>query len=132
MFGMGTTATKSKQRWNSVHYTQVKVSIDPEVASAFKAACESSGVSMASKLSQYMSEYSNIAKKSRRSPDYTTKRQRRAAVKSIVQQLKRIKSAEEHSKDSIPESLQGAEIYENAEECVSSLEDVIELMEDIY
>jgi hypothetical protein len=46
--------------------------------------------------------------------------------------LKLIKAAEEHSRDSIPESLQSAEIYENAEQCVSSLEEVIELMESIY
>ena len=124
-------ATKSKQRWNSEHYTQVKVSIDPEVASAFKEACASSGVSMASKLSQYMSEYSNIAKKTGRSPEYATKRQRRAAYKLIAQQLKRLKAAEEHSRDCIPESFHGTEIYENADQCVSSLEDILELMESI-
>jgi len=125
-------ATKSKQRWNSKHYTQVKVSIDPEVASAFKEACALSGVSMASQLSQYMSEYSKIARKTGRPPEYTTKRQRRAAYKLIVKQLKLLKAAEEHSRDRIPENLQGAEIYENADQCVSLLEDVLDLMESIY
>jgi hypothetical protein len=46
--------------------------------------------------------------------------------------LERIKAAEEHSRDNIPENLQGAEIFENADQCVSSLEEVIELLEPIY
>jgi hypothetical protein len=129
---MGNAATHSKQRWNSKHYTQLKVSVSPETASAFKAACASSGVSMAGKLSQYMAEYSKTARNNGRPPVYATKRQRRAAVKSIVQELERIKAAEEHSRDSIPENLQGAEIFENADQCVSSLDEVIELLASIY
>ena len=129
---MGNSATQAKQRWNSKHYTQVKVSIDSEVASAFKVACALSGVSMAGKLSQFMSDYSNIAKKNGRSPDFATKRQRRAAVNSITQKLEKIKEAETSSRDRIPENLQGAEIFENADQCVSSLEEVIELLESIY
>jgi len=129
---MGTQATQSKQRWNSENYTQVKVSVDPEVAAAFKEACASSGVSMARKLSQYMSEYSNMANKNKRSPEYSTKRQRRAAVKTIVQQLERIKEAEEQCQNAIPENLQGTVIFENADECISSLEEVIDLLRSIY
>jgi hypothetical protein len=129
---MGNAATQSKQRWNSKHYRQLKISVPPEAVLAFKAACTSSGVSMAGILSQYMSEYSKTAAKSGRPLVYATKRQRRAAVKSIVQELERIKAAEEHSRDSIPENLQGAEIFENADQCVSSLEEVIELLESIY
>jgi hypothetical protein len=129
---MGNAATQSKQRWNSKHYAQVKISVAPETASAFKAACASSGVSMAETLSRYMSEYSKTPQKSSRSPAYATKRQRRAAVNSIVRELERIKAAEEHSRDRIPENLQGAEIFENAEQCVSSLDEAIELLESIY
>jgi len=129
---MGKASTQSKQRWNSENYTQVKVSVAPEVASAFKAACASSDVSMASKLSTYMMEYSNAAQKGGRSPDYATKRQRRAAVRSIAQQLELIKIAEEKCRDNTPESLQGSVNYENAEQSVSLLEEVIELLTAIY
>jgi len=129
---MGKAASQAKQRWNSKHYTQVKISIDPEVASAFKAACALSGVSMAGKLAQFMSEYSNVAKKSGRSPDYATKRQRRSAVKSILQQLKLIKAAEEQCRDKYPLSFHGSENYEHADECASSLEEAIELLGSIY
>jgi hypothetical protein len=129
---MGSAATQSKQRWNSKHYTQLKISVAPETASAFKAACASSGVSMAGTLSQYMLDYSKTARKSGWPPVYATKRQRRAAVKSIIQELERIKMAEAQSRDNIPGNLQGAEIFENADQCVSSLEEVIELLESIY
>ena len=129
---MGKTSTQSKQRWNSEHYAQVKISVAQELAASFKAACASSGVSVAKKLSQYMSEYSKTALKTGRAPDYSTKRQRRAAVKSITQRLEQIKSAEAHSRDNIPENLQGYETFENADQCVSSLEEAIELLESIY
>jgi len=129
---MGTAATQAKKRWNNKKYTQVKVSIDPKLASAFKETCASSGISMAKKLSQFMSEYTNTSKKIGRSPDYATKRKRRAALKTIVAQLERIKAAEEQSRDAIPENLQGSEIYENSDECVSSLDDAIELLIAIY
>jgi hypothetical protein len=129
---MGNAATQSKQRWNSKHYTQLKISVAPKTASAFKAACASSGVSMAGTLSQHMVEYSKTALKSGRQPVYVTKRQRRAALKSILQELELIKIAEAHSRDNIPENLQGAEIFENADQCVSSLEEAIELLASIY
>jgi hypothetical protein len=43
-------ATQAKKRWNAAHYTAVKVSIAPDVATAFKNACTEVGVSMAGKL----------------------------------------------------------------------------------
>jgi hypothetical protein len=129
---MGNVSMQAKERWNSAHYQQLKISIDPELASAFKEACSLSGVSMTSKLSQYMSEYSGIAIKHKRSPEYTTKRQRRAAVKSIVQQLKSIMAAEKQCLENIPENFRESSNFESADESVSLLEEVIELLISIY
>ena len=36
---LGKTSTASKERWNSTNYTQVKISVRPETAAEFKAAC---------------------------------------------------------------------------------------------
>jgi hypothetical protein len=129
---MGNTSNQSKQRWNAAHYTQVKISVDPQTASAFKAACICGGVSMAKVLGAYMSQYSSSLKKTGRTPNYDSKRQRRAAVKSITRQLGLIKEAEEQCRDNMPESLHGSVNYENAEQCVSSLEEIIELLESAY
>jgi hypothetical protein len=52
---MGKTSNETKARWNAAHYTQVKVSVKPEVAEAFKNRCRADGVSMAAELSRFMS-----------------------------------------------------------------------------
>jgi hypothetical protein len=125
-------ATQAKKRWNAEHYTVIKVSADPGVATAFKAACVASNVSMNGKLTQLMAEYGNAAKKQKSRPDYSTRRQRRAAVKSILLQLEQIRDAEEQCRDNIPENLQGSSIYDTADEYVSSLSETVELLESIY
>jgi len=80
-------ATQVKQGWNASHYTQVKISADADLAAAFKAACASSGASMASVLTQYMAQYSKTATKRKPGSDYSTRRQRRAAVRHLLLQL---------------------------------------------
>jgi len=62
---------------NNSEYTQVKVSVDSRIAAAFKASCLSSGVSMASVLSQYMATYSGSSSKNASPLTLSTKRQRR-------------------------------------------------------
>lgn len=58
---MGKTSNKAKQDWNASHYKQVKVSVKPETAGAFKAACVKRGVSMAGELQRYMQRYAGFA-----------------------------------------------------------------------
>jgi hypothetical protein len=127
---MGTASNQAKTRWNANHYVQVKISVAPDVAAAFKAACAASNVSMAEKLSQLMIGYGDTITK--RKPEYTTRRQRRASLKTISQQLEQIKAAEERYRDAIPENLQGSDVFDNADQCVSSLDEVIELIGSIY
>jgi hypothetical protein len=130
--GMPNPATEAKKRWNAKNYTQVKVHVDPEIASAFKAACAASEVSMAGVLAQFMVEYSKSAKKRKPAPDYSTRRQRRAAVKIFTQQLEMVRAAEEQCRDNTPENLQSSVVYETADEYVSQLDEVIGLMDAIY
>ena len=111
--------------------TQVKISVHPDLAASFKAACTASNVSLTGKLSEFMAEYSNFLMKGKPFPDYTTKRKRRAAIKSIIKQLEQLRNFEERSRDNIPENLQGSELYENADQCVSWLEEAIEILASI-
>jgi hypothetical protein len=129
---MSNAATESKQRWNASHYTQVKVAVKPEIASAFRATCAAANVSMAGQLSQFMADYSNTIANRKTSPDYSTKRKRRAAIQSIVMQLQQIKDAEERYRDNIPDNLQASVVYETAEQCVSLLDEAAELIDSIY
>ena len=130
---MGTTSNAAKQSWNLAHYTQVKVSVRPEIAAAFKSACETAGISMSSALSGFMEGYaSNSAKKTPPQVLTATRRQRRIAMKSLLACLEQIRGSEESYRDNIPENLQGGSAYDAADECVSILSEAIELLESAY
>ena len=85
---MSNSKNQAKTRWNSKNYKQVKVSVEPEIASSFKIACIKAGYSMASVLSEFMAKYSNTAKKVKTSNDgkFSTRKKRRQAVKFIIGQ----------------------------------------------
>ena len=118
-------------------YKQFKVSLDPATASAFKNACMKAGVSMASVISRFMADYSNMPAKSLTirdrgnicAYDYSTKRKRRAAIGRVAKQLELIKDYEQAYINKIPENLQSSSIYENAEEFLSCIEEAIESLE---
>jgi hypothetical protein len=111
----------------------MKVSLKPETAAAFKTACAANDVSMTSVISQFIAQYCGIAtKKGGYSPDLSTKRQRRAALRSIIHLLDRIKTNEEQYQDNIPDNLQGSMVFQTAEDTISALNDAIDLLETAY
>jgi len=115
------------------NHTQVKVSVNTQVAALFKKACASSNISMASAINQFMMQFSgNATKKSDYSPDLSTRRQRKAAATSIIRLLERIRSNEEQYMENIPDNLQGGTAFANAEHCISILDEVIDLMMSAY
>jgi len=113
-------------------FKQVKISVDPGIASAFKDACAAAGTSMASALSQFMADYANtVMEKRMPSVKYATKRQRRAAVKKYARQLGQIRDCEEEYLSRIPENLQGSTRYDSAEEFISYLDEAIDALDSI-
>jgi hypothetical protein len=130
---MGNTSTYAKQQWNARNYTQVKVSLKPEAAAAFKAACAASNETIAGVLSKFMEQYcKTAAPKGGYSPDLSSRRQRRTAVRSLICQLERIRDGEEQYMNNIPDNLQGSSVFDRAEQCISLLNDAIELLEMAY
>jgi len=124
---------KTKQNWNTAHYAQVKVSVDPDIAAAFKADCQANGKSQASVLSGFMADYSQL------NPDKTepadkldTRKRRRAAIKMITARLENLLAAEENYRDNVPENLQGSKWHEASESSICALREVIDCMLDIY
>jgi hypothetical protein len=109
-------------------YTQVKVSVDPGTASAFKEACAASDVSMAAVLAQSMADYSKYRAKPKAMPDYSTRRRRRAAIKGFIGHLELMKAQEEKVLDNTPENFQGSDAYSATEEALSSLEEAIDAL----
>jgi len=130
---MGRTSTQAKQEWNRKNYTQVKISVKPATASAFKAACAAADASMASVLSCFMDEYSkNVSEKKGYAPDLSTKRQRRAALKSLVRLLERIRDNEEYFRGRIPDNLHASPAYDCAEECIAALNEALDILDSAY
>ena len=111
--------------------SQVKVSVDPQIATAFKAACAASNVSMAAELTRFMVDYSKGTVKRKVAPDYTTRRKRRAVIKRILVELEQLRVAEERLIDNAPDNLQDAPIYETADEYIAIFDDVIGLLEGV-
>jgi len=130
---MPNPSNASKQRWNAGNYTQVKISVRPELAAAFKAACAEAGSSMASVLAGFMANYSqHPVKRDPPADPYATRKLRRQAVGALISQLESLALAEERYRDNIPENLRGSVRYEEAVRSVDAACEAIELLHDIY
>jgi hypothetical protein len=117
-------------------HKQLKVSVEPDLAESFKAACMNAGVSMAAELSAFMAARIGIlvesSAKSAKQACYDTRAKRRRHVNQIVIQLEAIMGYEDASMSRIPENLQSGQAYENAELAVDTLEQAIDLLKDAY
>ena len=136
---MPNAATRAKARWNAARYVQVKVSVRPEIAEAFKAACAGADVSMAGELSRFMAEYAAVTiarqaanTKTEGADSVSTMKKRRKTVRAVARLLEQVRDAEERFIGNAPENLRSAPIYENAEQYASVLDDVIERLGEIY
>jgi len=130
---MSKTSNEVKQRYNESHYVQLKVSVDPHIAAAFKEKCNENGVSMAGVLSQYMAIYSGTAAKNSL-PFIKTKTRpdRRESVKMLIAKLEQIRDAEETYMDNIPANLQSSPNFDAADVSVSALDEALELLISAY
>jgi hypothetical protein len=110
---------------------QVKVTVDADLAYEFSKACAKIDISIVGAISKFMSDFANITTKKKPLPDYSTKRQRRAAIKKMVTELEQIMDGEITYLENIPENLTGSVFYDNAEQFISSVEDAIEILSSI-
>ena len=131
---MGKTSNTVKDEWNKKHYTPVKVAVKHETAAGFKAACAAAGTSMASVLSDFMDKYAGGATREKKTAPASVKtlRDRRKAMSLINTLITDMRNAEEEYMDRMPESLQGSERYDEAEERLGKLDEAIDIISDIY
>jgi len=139
VFQLSSAATRAKARWNAANYVQLKVSVYPEIAAAFKAACAAAGVSMAGELSRFMAEYAageatnkTATSRAAGTDSASTMKKRRKAVRDVTEVLEQVRDAEERFIGNAPENLQSAPVYESAEQYVAVLGDVIDQLGAIY
>lgn len=114
---------------------QLKIHVDAQVFLAFKAVCKESGISMAKDISGYMGGRIGATKRSpmQKSPfRIATRRERRAAIRSIVSMLDAVRDAEEAYACNIPENLKGGSAYEEAECAAGTMDEAIALLNEVY
>ena len=114
------------------HLKQIKVSIDADLALAFKNACIKRDLSMASVLTSFMSSYVKASLSKPHTPDYTTRRKRKAALLTIGEELQKIKDYEEDYRERIPDNLRASMTYERAEALVTLLDEIIDLLAEVW
>ena len=105
-------------------YKQVKISVDSDIAEAFKARCAAANVSMASEIKGFMQARHPEKVKA------STRPLRRKAVTEIIDSLNLILGAEEVYRDNIPEEF--TQRYDVAEHACSQLSEAIACLEDAF
>jgi hypothetical protein len=138
---MSKTASYVKDRYNSKTYDRYTFYIrkDEKLNDALQESKKTQTVSQIAKdaLIMFFGEKAeprvNTRPKAKKpQPNYTTKRQRRAAMKRIIEQLQLIMAAEEQSHDNTPESFHSSPAYEAAEGCINALDEALELLASAY
>ena len=127
----------SKDRWNAVHYKQMKFSTPPQVATKFKLTCESKNLSMASVIINFMRDYTGLSFISYKDPinmklHTGTRKLRRNEMLKIIDRLTSIYNAEAGTLDKIPTNFRETDAYINTEEIVEALETALESLKNVY
>ncbi len=131
MLWRGKTSNEAKSHWNAANYTQVKVSVKPEIAETFRNRCRAGGVSMAGELSRFMSGETQKPSKNP-APSYGTRQRRRKALADLIRLLQAIYDAESAYMDNIPVNLQNSQVYESAERAVTAFNDALDILREAY
>ena len=113
---------------------QVKITVEPEVASAFKKACAKSGVTMTEELLNFMIERASILSQSYgKNIDLLRSRGgRRRETAAAISKLETIRDAEADYMDRIPPNLQGGPAYEAAENAVEQIDQAVDMLRDAF
>jgi hypothetical protein len=111
-------------------YAQVKVSVAPELADAFKDACSARGISITGELSRFMAKRAGIT--GNPVTPLGTRRRRRSELKKIMVRLEAVLGDERRYMDNIPVNLQGSSVFESAAGSVESLEEAIDILGSVY
>ena len=132
---MGMASNWARSKWVASNLKQVKVAVKPGTASAFKHACETAGVSMASVLSQYMAEYSAYGMKHKpasAAEDASTKMKRRQLINRATHLVWLARNGEERAKDNTPGNLQCTSRYASSGESIAKMEGIIDQLCGVY
>ena len=128
---------KSRDKWNAEHYVQINISVDKQLAGAFKAACADKGVSLARAIKSFMRMSCNAPDCNRENTNIPAVRRssrtmRRKEAARIAVNLERMMKEEEEYLDRMPENLRGSARGDAAEVSIAALSEAIDLLYDAY
>jgi hypothetical protein len=112
------------------YYTQVKISVAPELAAAFKNVCHANDVSITGELSRFMAKRAGLP--SAPASPLGTRRQRRRELAKLIERLELVLENERRYMDNIPENLQGSSVFEIAAQSVETLEEAVDILDSAY
>jgi hypothetical protein len=133
---VGTASTKAKRKWNSEHYTNVTVAMDPELADKLKENCREQGISVTSAITELVAKYLDAGvpppkeKLRKKAPD--NRGQRKKDIRKYIAAIEDICDGEETYLNNIPDNLRGSIRHENAENSVEHLQLAISELKDVY
>ena len=107
--------------------TQMKFTVDADIASTFKARCAVGGVSMASEIKRFMK---NCRPAADTKTSTSTRPLRRKAVAGIIGSLNAIMAEEEAYRDNIPAVF--TQRYDDADHACGQLSDAIACLEEAF
>ena len=64
--------------------------------------------------------------------NYDSRRKRRDAIKTVIACVSAISAAEQMYLENVPENLQGSESFEVGENAVDALDEIIDLLTEVY
>jgi hypothetical protein len=130
---MGKTSSQAKQQWNDRNYVQIKISVAPGIAAAFKDKCAGSGVSVTSELIRLMGAQPTGTRIQKPTADmYRTRRLRRNGMELLIAHIEAIRDAEQDYLDAIPINLETSPMHVAAEETISTLDDALNNLYDAF
>ena len=65
-------------------------------------------------------------------PDFGSKRSRRSAVNAVIACLNAVRDAQLRSLENVPINLQNSDSYELGEHAVDALDEIIDLLTEVY
>ena len=128
--------TEATAKWQAKTGLATKAyKLKKDVAERFAATCTERGESQASVLAAAMLQYIGEKppkKPSRSATGYSTRRQRRAAMKRVLAELEQIRCGEDDLANSAPQGLESAPMYQEAAEYVETLDVALDQLSTMF
>ena len=144
---MSRASTAAKQRWNKLHYSEIKASLGKDLVERFKTQCREDEVSIASVLAALMTDYCGRSPQEKEHKEqakhreqakrkgidpYSTRPKRRRAVSIIAGHLEEILQNETMYRDNMPENLRNSIRAESSDYSIEKLGEALEALREAY